>query len=84
MKQQRAVRSCGEVCSAVTGWDALSFNIFINDLEEGISSTLIINSVVLNWDLWFAPKEGTLRGPGRKYNQLGEGQRHLGKAYGTH
>lgn len=49
------------------GWDALAFNIFINDLGEGKNSPLIILRAMLNWELWLAPKEGPLREPGRKY-----------------
>lgn len=50
------------------GWDALAFNpIFINDLEEGKNSPVIILREMQNWELWLAPKEGPRRGPGRKY-----------------
>lgn len=35
---------------------------------------------MLNWDLLPAPKEGTLKEPGRRGSQLGKGDQHLGKA----
>lgn len=34
---------------------------------------------MLTWELQLPPKIGFWGGPGRRYNQLGEGQRHLGK-----
>lgn len=48
----------------------VSFNIFINDLEEGVNSTLIIITSVAKLGFVPAPEKETLKGPGRRWVQL--------------
>lgn len=57
----------------------VSFNIFINDLEEGVNSTLIIITSDAKLGFGDAPEKGTLKGPGRRWTQLGKGERYPGK-----
>lgn len=62
----------------------VSFNIFINDLEEGVNSTLIIITSDAKLGFGDAPEKGTLKGPGRRWTQLGKGERYPGKKITAH
>lgn len=65
------------------GFILVSFNIFINDLEEGVNSTLIIITSDAKLGFVAYTRGRDSERPGRRWIQLRKGQQHLGKCYHT-
>ena len=65
------------------GFILVSFNIFINDLEEGVNSTLIIITSDAKLGFVDCTRGRDSERPGRRWIPLRKGQQHLGKRYYT-
>lgn len=65
------------------GFILVSFNIFINDLEEGVNSTFIIITSDAKLGFVACTKRKDSERPGRRWIQLGRGKRHLRTHHST-